>query len=79
MDDRNLEDWGLNPPDYEEMPDEPEVEPCPFCGKEPELRYFASWDKWEAGCRNRDCWLWGAEFTTIENWNKRRGIESEGE
>lgn len=71
MDDRNLEDWRLNPPDYEEMPEEPEVEPCPYCGSEPELDYSPSWNEWQVACSNRDCWLYDAGYTSVENWNNR--------
>lgn len=69
MDDRHLEDWRLNPPDYPEMPEEPEVEPCPFCGKEPELTF--DWDEWWAQCANKLCWLSESGYTSTDNWNNR--------
>jgi hypothetical protein len=77
MDDRNLEDYRLNPPDFEEMPDEPEVEPCPFCGQNPKLDY--DYDEWWVECANKECWLSESGYTRVENWNNRSGKESEGE
>lgn len=47
------------------------LEPCPFCGEEPD------WKRpWEnglriVGCINASCWLRQAGFVTENIWNRR--------
>lgn len=62
-DDSRLEDWRLNPPDV------PELEKCPFCGRSPEPNY--DYGYWRVGCGNPNCYLYLADWTTVEIWNRR--------
>ena len=59
---------------------QPDLKPCPFCGKDVELKHYKANgnDWWYIACRNCgiaiDPWMWNTHQTrmeAIEKWNRR--------
>lgn len=59
---------------------QPKLKPCPFCGKDVELKHYKANgdDWWYIACRHCgiavDPWMWNAHQTredAIEKWNRR--------